>query len=110
QDMIYYWVTAFDTQNNSSAFSDVASIVITASENQGVDPIVMYPNPVNDFLEVKTPYTQSVFVFFDMQGRQMKQGNVPENGIIDIHDLASGSYRCKITSKHQAFVFSIIKK
>jgi hypothetical protein len=77
--------------------------------------IVLYPNPVKDFLFVdfnKENYQDANYALFDAQGKLIKKGNLTQQkSELDFSLLPSSVYIIQIFQKNQIIkTFKIIKK
>jgi hypothetical protein len=64
-------------------------------ENDFMNDIVAYPNPVKDFLKFKTKHNISKIEVYDIAGRILSSNSVSENEI-DLSELKPGNYVLKI--------------
>ncbi|WP_317044197.1 T9SS type A sorting domain-containing protein [Chryseolinea serpens] len=107
----FYWVKAYDNNDHYSAFSDMVSVVITATEVAEVVRFLVYPNPVSDFLKLEWDHAAAAeYIFYDVNGKPVKQGTMAPGELIDVRDLAPGHYECGIVTNHKSTIVSIIKQ
>lgn len=86
------------------SFATKATIIEKIEKND----IVIYPNPVTDYIRIKTESNLTYsFQIFDLNGNQIKSGKF-FNNTADISDLKSGIYLITINNSSKAF--KIIKK
>lgn len=79
-------------KDSSTAFSSIRSLSF-----EGVGTVV-YPNPVTDFLYVKTPDLQNVrqVTLIDVNGRTVYKSGLNPELAVDVRSLPSGIYNVKI--------------
>ncbi len=71
----------------------------------------IYPNPVFDFLNIKTENTLEAITIYDLSGRQVMRKEKISNNQINISTLSKGTYIVKLEVKEkQTETFKIIKK
>ncbi|WP_340935902.1 leucine-rich repeat domain-containing protein [Polaribacter haliotis] len=75
------------------------------------DKIKLYPNPVNDLLQIKNSDNLkiSTIMIFNVLGKKVKVIRNPENAI-DVSDLSKGIYFLNINSENGKIVKRIVKK
>jgi hypothetical protein len=64
-------------------------------ENEFINDIAAYPNPVKDFLNFKTEHSISKVEVYDITGRILSSNSVSENKI-DLSELKTGNYILKL--------------
>ncbi|WP_221408778.1 beta-propeller fold lactonase family protein [Chryseolinea serpens] len=107
----FYWVKAYDNYDLYSPFSDVVSVIITATEAANAVRFPVYPNPVSDFLKLEWDGAVTAsYIFYDANARPVKQGKIEPGELIDVRDLAAGSYECVIVVNKKSMAISIIKQ
>jgi sugar lactone lactonase YvrE len=111
-DILYYRLQSID-KNGSSNYSKTATVIL-----KNIHPITLYPNPVNDILNVKASSNKqeaAIIQITDLQGKVLKQVHVQlyigSNSFrIDVAALAKGSYIIEIkgvtTKQYKQFVKS----
>ncbi|HEY8934344.1 MAG TPA: hypothetical protein VIM65_03955, partial [Cyclobacteriaceae bacterium] len=66
--------------NECVQLSDAVPFIVTGDDNHiNADDIVMYPNPVNNFLHLKTDKTvttESTYTIVDLLGRKLQTGSI----------------------------------
>ncbi|MGZ0015748.1 T9SS type A sorting domain-containing protein [Yeosuana sp. AK3] len=103
-----YFITS---ESFSNVFSDYAKLIsfstndvaLSVNDVNTIKDIVLYPNPVNDFLYIQNKEMTSVEVY-DMKLAQLYNGN---SNYIDMGQFRKGIYMVKINFNHHA---SLIKK
>lgn len=83
---------------DSGVLSELGCQKITAvSENELLQGVSVYPNPVTEELNVQIGEEPKEFVILDLKGRPLSIGLLdPVNSIIDLQDLSSGIYILKV--------------
>ncbi|MFN6379601.1 MAG: T9SS type A sorting domain-containing protein [Flavobacteriales bacterium] len=71
--------------------SDVVEVVIGVNELNN-SPIVLWPNPANDVLNIQTAYS-GIINIIDMQGKQVMSFTLNGQSSVDISPLSSGLYQ-----------------
>ncbi len=90
-----------------SACSNMATAETPIKETD----VVLYPNPVQDFLYIKTKEQLKSYEIITADGRQIKWGSFTGNTYrIPIQELTSGSYYVKVSGNNFASVGKVIKK
>ena len=72
-------------------------------EADATAPVVLFPNPVGDQLNVQGPVSNATFQIIDLNGRVVKTGQLQEQAI-DVKALAPGSYWLKLQERSYPFV------
>lgn len=62
------------------------------------DRILVYPNPVRDFLTLKTDIPISLISVYSVDGKLLKKFNQPKSNRIDFSNFSSGIYILKVIS------------
>lgn len=113
-------VTAIDAAGNESSKVTVtvktnrtglklAAIINTKDEIS--NPIVAYPNPVKEIVNLKNITDKSTVELIDMNGRLMGKYFLSEdNSSINVSNLATGTYSLKVNSNGIISFLKIIKK
>jgi len=94
--------------NLMEAFNTTLSVDDFLNEND----ILIYPNPVKDFINVKMPSNENklIIAFFDVLGKQILEHFINSNySQIDISSLSKGIYIINAKSKNSAKSFKLIK-
>jgi hypothetical protein len=97
------WVPAAKYNNHWIEADDFgpAKLVSTISdkivENKLIPKFNLYPNPVSDFLIIKTENVIKEVSIIDIFGKAILRQPLASNKIVSTHSLASGSYFLKIT-------------
>jgi surface protein len=98
------WTISGDTHNPN------CSSILSTSENISKTEISIYPNPVNDFINIKNLKNISSYKIIDFSGRVIQSKNNFIENRIDVTSLSKGNYILEITSKHSVENFKFIKK
>jgi len=70
----------------------------------------IYPNPVNDILNITTPSTDYSIEIFNLQGQLIRENkNVSGSQTLDYSSYSKGIYIMKLTSEKKSKSFKIIK-
>jgi hypothetical protein len=73
--------------------------------------VIIYPNPVNDFLNFKIdPSVSATIELYDMQGRKVLSQSLGGNNSVFVSDLMKGIYQCRIISNEKIWINQIIIK
>lgn len=107
----YYRLKQID-QDGSHAFSKTVSIAFDIDAK-----ILVYPNPVTDFLRVESSKTPGTFEIFNLAGVRLQKGEKPRNSpselaprpasvVVDLRSYPIGIYILKVDGQ----TFKIIKK
>lgn len=79
-------------------------------EQNYLEQIAMYPNPVEDYLNIQIQGNLSVAIsIYDITGKKVYASN-NISSIVDISDLNSGLYLVKLVSDERSITRKIIKK
>jgi hypothetical protein len=108
-----YWLKLTDVNlDNSLASSWTASngVINSAGETPEDINIDIYPNPVSDFLYVKSDLEIISLNIYDMQGRLQMAINGGDNMcVIDVRNLIRGTYIVKVTTNDGNRTEKIVK-
>jgi hypothetical protein len=70
----------------------------------------IYPNPVNDILNITTPSTDYSIEIFNLQGQLIRENkNVSGSQTLDYSSYSKGIYIMKLTSEKKSKSFKIVK-
>lgn len=113
RDSIFFDVSVSDGEAAASAKITVGiiEVILSASINDYSDEI--YPNPVNQFLNLKTEgnYRPETYVILDVSGKRIKEANMPiGNQPIDLSSLEKGVYILAISAKEGQRLYRFIKQ
>ena len=74
--------------------------------------LLIYPNPVSNFLTVNSEFTLLNFTIYDLTGRKVYSGKVPgpNNLTLDVSKLKNGLYLLKAETNQGTFISKIIKR
>ncbi len=112
----FYAVTSDNVGNQESATPKVVEVDITGPSNVEVNrlqiPIGVYPNPVQNFLNVDLYDAKGVYNYelYELSGRPVMSGIIQGQSAIGISDLTSGVYLLKITKGDRTKVFKLVKE
>jgi PKD repeat protein len=101
------------TFSNDSCHSSVSiqNIIITTTqieETKNSKNLIIFPNPANNFIEIKTDLDYSSVSIMDVTGKTIK--HVISQNRIDISDLTNGIYFIKITGKENTVIRKFVKE
>ena len=97
------------TNQTAIQIEDFATILLSTNNNILTDNISIYPNPVNDILNIKSKDNQKVsFVIIDINGREIISKTSNDNNI-NVSNLKKGIYFVKITNDNSSITKKIIK-
>ena len=104
-----YYLRAWDYNNND--FGDV-SFCIEAIDTSGIadaviDGFSMYPNPVNDILNIETTNPVDAVSIYNMLGQEVINTSKTQ---IDMSTLPAGSYVVKVQAGAQIGAYNLIKQ
>ncbi|AYZ12851.1 T9SS C-terminal target domain-containing protein [Chryseobacterium arthrosphaerae] len=80
----------------------------TSEESLTSEDLIIYPNPANDYVHLKSKSKISQVKIFDLTGREIM--TKPESDRIDIDHLQSGTYIINVTTDHKTYNKKLIKK
>jgi len=112
----FYAVTSDNVGNQDSAVPEVVELDITGpsnvEENRLQIPISVYPNPVQNFLNVDLYDAEGIYNYelYELSGRPVMNGLIQGQSAIGISDLTSGVYLLKITKGDRTKVFKLVKE
>ena len=97
-----------DADNGVVHVIDAVLLESTASiaEQQGVLPILMYPNPASDVIKIDN-IENGTFVIMNMYGAIVMEGNAQE--VISISNLTNGTYIMSITNETSIYQGRFVK-
>ena len=97
------------TNQTAIQIEDFATILLSTNNNILTDNISIYPNPVNDILNIKLKDNQKIsFVITDINGREIISKTSNDNNI-NVSNLKKGIYFVKITNDNSSITKKIIK-
>ncbi|MGH1519006.1 T9SS type A sorting domain-containing protein [Chryseobacterium sp. JK1] len=83
-------------QNFSAPVSFFAGTLGTQEAKAKQKELSVYPNPATDFIQVAGVEKTQKYIIYTVAGNQANEGNISENGKIDVHYLVSGVYVLKL--------------
>lgn len=78
-------------------------------ENDFINDIIAYPNPVKEFLNFKTQHNIFKIEIYDIVGRKLSSNSVSDNKI-DLSELKAGNYILKIYTEKEIMNTKIVKE
>lgn len=70
----------------------------------------LYPNPVDDVLNIKTSYQEYDYVLYNIQGQEILRASQQSSKIINVSKLPPGIYVLRLSSGNKSQNFKIIKE
>ncbi|WP_191858492.1 FG-GAP-like repeat-containing protein [Hanstruepera ponticola] len=112
--IIVRWPSGFIDQIDNPAINQ--SLTITEGDfplsvvDQSISEMIIYPNPVNNILSIKTndDLSDRVATIFDINGKRVLNGFIVNN-TINVSGLSSGTYFLRLESNGKQVVKKIIK-
>ncbi len=89
--------------------SDCVSISLTGIQENHLNRISVFPNPANDYVELKTDKTIKSVNILDLKGNLILSKNV-NNNRIEISNLSKGIYILEVKSNNEVSRVRIIKQ
>lgn len=93
-----------DVVTINAKFKEASSVEYMLSSR-----ICIYPNPVNDKMEIKTDLPYSISGVYDFQGKEVLKGN-EKNTSLDVRSLSPGIYNLKMKVNEMMVNKQFIKK
>lgn len=90
-------------------FTTTIQNTLGLQENELINEIFIYPNPVKDFLNFKTEHNIVKVEVYDIAGRILSSNSVSENKI-DLSELKTGNYILKLYTEKGITNTKIIKE
>lgn len=104
---------SFDGQNvtGSLQIEDIFSYILLSNEDQDLSKTKLYPNPVNNIVQLRLPYeSNGTIMFYNVLGEKVLHTDFSSSTTtINISELKSGIYLAKIETKNQSTVKKIVK-
>lgn len=101
-------------RNDNELVLTADSVVLGTEENDFANSIVVYPNPVNNVLNIQNNSLSEIDVIavFDVNGRLILKEleNLKSNAELDLSELTTGMYFVEISSSEGTITKRIIKK
>ena len=76
----------------------------TLSIETKIEPVIISPNPVKDFLSLTLPTDNNEIKIFDLQGKLLLQQNVGFSAEIHVSMLQTGTYVLVVNGESYKFV------
>lgn len=83
--------------------------LLSVSDNKK-ENLQIYPNPVKDFLNIKTDEPISGYEIYSLDGRKLTTGNKVNDSKIDISNFQKGNYLLKVKTKDKEQIAKFIKE
>jgi endoglucanase len=98
------WFDNIQVTNLDTAQVYETGILVATSRPVETPEVSVYPNPVGDFLRIKTGWPGEIdWQLIDLNGRVARQGVVRQGAVIDLGGLAAGQYVFRWTDRMQFF-------
>jgi PKD repeat protein len=106
-----YYVLVTDS-NGCSAFSDTAEIIDDAIFHPEEFGVILFPNPVSEFLNVEFPIPQCFEAELqDIQGRVVRSWKaLCTKAVLELGDLPSGYYRIRFLNEQMTLHRQLVKR
>ncbi len=105
-----FTVVAVDPSGNKSGKATAKVTIGTSVVNStDVATLNFYPNPANNYINLKNIEPNSVVKFYNLTGQNVLTTTV-QNGRIDISSFNSGIYVIKVESGNNTFISKLVKK
>ena len=109
EDGIYtYSVVACNANNYSSAAYITVNVGTVGIEENTFESLSIYPNPVNNTLNVDCGNTEFDYAMFNGMGQMVAKGNANGNTQINVSDLNKGVYFLRLTNGTQVRVEKVV--
>ncbi|MBR7035709.1 MAG: T9SS type A sorting domain-containing protein, partial [Bacteroidales bacterium] len=86
-----YNLESYGSDETEPTENDFVSLVVDYSE-----PVIMYPNPVDDRLYVSSNKTNNTIAFYDVSGKKVLSQTFHKNTEIDCSQLPVGTYVVRV--------------
>lgn len=92
-DTVHDRVCVPNSGNNTVSFADVVDCTTAISEPSPYGTFMVWPNPTTGLLKLDLDLHKAVpFLVFNVRGTLVASGTLTPNGLLDITELASGTY------------------
>jgi hypothetical protein len=110
-EVLYYWVRAYNKTSQISQYSDVGYILVSEIQNQSIG-LSIFPNPTDDRLYIDPELIQNIIQIdiIDMLGNRYPQKYNKAEPFISIGSMASGLYYLVVTTDKIQISSKIIKR
>lgn len=93
----------------TNSYTTIVQNTLGLQENDFINNLVVYPNPVNNILNFKTELNISKIEVYDIAGRILSSNSVFENKI-DLSELKTGNYILKLYTEKGIMNTKIMKE
>jgi len=91
------------------SYSFFANVATPSSvQNVHLDHVIIYPNPANDFIEIRSNETIQNITIYNISGQKIKIPLIGDSNIINTSKLNSGLYYLKITTEKGIIIKKVI--
>ncbi len=95
----------------NSIVGNNSSLVALGTLDDPAMEMVLFPNPANDFIQVKGIENMENYQVFDLQGKLMFEGTFDdENQEIAIRELPAGMYMIKVSADEEVHIKRFVKE
>lgn len=107
-----YYVIATNSYGCSSDTSNIINVTWISINNLSKNHnIKVYPNPVNDILNISSDYDQKIeYYILDINGQLIDHDNFINHTKVDISRLERAVYILKLTSENRTWMVKIVKQ
>lgn len=81
--------------------------VVTGMQEGAANKVSVYPMPAFDLLHISSAEDFDVRLF-DLNGMELLKGTFKPNGVLAVHELASGHYFLRFTNKNSSFTRPVV--
>ncbi len=81
--------------------------VVTGMQEGAANKVTVYPVPAFDLLHINSAEDYDVRLF-DVNGLELLKGTFKPNGVLAVHELASGHYFLRFTNKNGSFTRPVV--
>ena len=110
----YFWRVKPNTVCAEGDYSEVFTFTVEGVlglEDQSIEGLIVYPNPVNEILTVSAMTAISNVEVFNVLGQRLITQNASDNSIqIDLSSLSQGNYFVKVYTESSSEVLQIVKQ
>ena len=103
-------VTAGKSQNFFTKYAKSVCSNLSVEETSVEAGLQFYPNPVQDFVNIKSKYTLESYEVYSAVGQNVLRGNLSNNAQINMSGLTAGVYYVKVKTEKAVVTEKIIKK
>lgn len=94
----------------NSGWSKVCDYVYTGGKDILDNKVKLVPNPVSSSFRIQNPKNYSNYILTDLNGKELKKGNIVENHEVNVSELNHGIYILQLNNGSEMVTLKIIKK